>query len=60
MKFESIITWLGVSFLITFCVVQILNFYGIGINVYGSYIAFYVFLLISTFVLPTSNSSLVS
>lgn len=60
MKFESIITWLGVSFLITFCVVQILNFYGIGINVYGSYVAFYVFLLISTFVLPTNSSSLVS
>ena len=60
MKFESIITWLGVSFLITFCVVQILNFYGIGINVYGSYIAFYIFLLISTFVLPTSYSTLVS
>ncbi len=60
MKFESIITWLGVSFLITFCVVQILNFYGIGVNVYGSYVAFYVFLLISTFVLPTSSSSLVS
>jgi len=60
MKFESIITWLGVSFLITFCVVQILNFYGIGINVYGSYIAFYVFLLISTFVLPTNSSSLIS
>jgi len=60
MKFESIITWLGVSILITFCVTQILNFYGIGVNVYGSYIAFYLFLLISTFVLPTSNVSFIS
>jgi hypothetical protein len=60
MKLESIITWLGVSMLITFCIIQIFNFYGIGINVYGSYIAFYCFLLISTFVLPTNYPSFIS
>jgi hypothetical protein len=31
---------------------RILEFYGVGINVYGSYIAFYLFILISSFVLP--------
>jgi hypothetical protein len=45
---------LGSAFLITFCITQILKFYGVGINVYGSYVAFYAFLLISVYVLPTS------
>lgn len=58
MKFESMITSLGVTLLITFSITQILNFYGIGINVYGSYLAFYAFLLISTYVLPTAYPTL--
>ena len=60
MKMTSIITILGVSIIITYCVVQILQFYGIGINVYGSYISFYIFLLLSIFILPTSYSKLFS
>lgn len=48
----SMVTILGISFLLFYGVTKILEFYGIGINVYGSYIAFYVFILISLFILP--------
>jgi hypothetical protein len=59
MKYEKIITILGVSILILYCIIQILNFYGIGINIYGSYVGFYIFLLLSIFILPTSYSQLI-
>ena len=52
MSASSIITTLGISILLVYGVTKILEFYGIGINVYGSYIAFYFFILISTFILP--------
>jgi len=52
MKASSIITILGVALLLIYGITRILEFYGIGINVYGSYISFYIFILISTFVLP--------
>jgi len=52
MSSSSIITVLGVSVLLVYGITRILEFYGIGINVYGSYIAFYFFILISSFVLP--------
>lgn len=56
----TMITILGVSILITYCVVQILQFYGIGMNVYGSYISFYIFLLLSIFILPTAYPQLIT
>jgi hypothetical protein len=49
---STIITSLGISILLIYGITKILEFYGVGINVYGSYIAFYTFLLISAFVLP--------
>jgi len=52
MSTSSIITALGISILLVYGITKILDFYGIGINIYGSYIAFYFFLLISSFVLP--------
>ena len=48
----SIITTLGISILLVYGFTRILEFYGIGINIYGSYIAFYFFILISSYVLP--------
>jgi hypothetical protein len=53
MTTSSIITSLGIFTLLVYGLTKILEFYGIGINVYGSYITFYAFLLISIFVLPT-------
>jgi hypothetical protein len=52
MSASSIITTLGISILLVYGLTRLLEFYGIGINVYGSYIAFYFFILISTFILP--------
>jgi hypothetical protein len=49
---STIITSLGVSILLVYGITKVLEFYGVGINVYGSYIAFYFFLLITAFVLP--------
>ena len=50
----TLLTTAGISLLIIYGLTQIFDFYGIGINVYGSYIAFYIFLLISVFVLPNT------
>jgi hypothetical protein len=53
MSTSSIITGLGLALLIMYGFTKILEFYGVGINVYGSYIAFYLFLLITMYILPT-------
>ena len=50
----TLLTTAGISLLIIYGLTKIFDFYGIGINVYGSYIAFYIFLLISVFVLPNT------
>jgi hypothetical protein len=52
MSASSIITTLGISILLIYGFTRILEFYGIGIDVYGSYIVFYFFMLISSFILP--------
>jgi hypothetical protein len=53
MNLSNIITILGVSTLLFYCVVTILNFYGIDQSVYSIYLLFYVFIVISMIVLPT-------
>lgn len=52
MTASIIITTIGISILLVYGLTRILEFYGIGINIYGSYIAFYFFILISSFILP--------
>jgi hypothetical protein len=52
MSASAIITTLGISILLIYGFTRILEFYGIGIDVYGSYIVFYFFMLISSFILP--------
>jgi hypothetical protein len=47
----SKISILGVSILLIYGLIRILEFYGIGINMYGSYVVFYVFVLVSSYVL---------
>ena len=49
------ITLIGVSIVFFYSLTQILNFYGIGQDVYGAYILFYIFLIISILVLPNNN-----
>lgn len=36
---------------------KLFEFYGIGSNVYGYYMAFYAFMMLSLLVLPTSSSN---
>lgn len=48
------ISVIGISLLLLYGITKILEFYGIGINVYGSYVAFYLFILLSVFILPTN------
>ena len=52
MKMGNIITLVGVSLLLFYSIVTILNFYGIGENVYGIYLLFYLFMIFSMIVLP--------
>jgi hypothetical protein len=52
MSYNNSITIIGTSLLLMYGLSKILDFYGIGINSYGSYFAFYLFLLLSYFVLP--------
>ena len=46
------ITLLGFSIIFFYSLSQILNFYGVGEDVYGVYILFYIFIIISILVLP--------
>jgi hypothetical protein len=47
------ITLIGLSIIFLYNLIQILKFYGIGEDVYGVYILFYIFILISILILPT-------
>lgn len=58
MNASSILTTLGISIVLVYGLTRILEFYGIGINVYGSYIAFYFFILISSYILPREYPSI--
>lgn len=44
--------------LLIYGVIKILDYYDIGVDKYGSYLAFYIFLFISSYVLPTSNKNI--
>jgi len=48
----SNITLLGVSLIFFYSLTQILKFYGVGEEVYGYYLIFYVFILLSILILP--------
>jgi hypothetical protein len=58
MKLSSIISILGVSILLFYAIVNILNFYGISESVYGIYLLFYVFMIVSMIVLPNDYPKL--
>ena len=55
---SSTITTLGVSILLVYGLTRVLEFYGIGINIYGSYIAFYIFIVLSLFILPRNYTTI--
>jgi hypothetical protein len=53
MKVSSIITILGVSIILFYTIITILKFYGINESVYGTYLLFYIFIILSILVLPS-------
>ena len=58
MNVSNLITILGVSILLFYSVVTILKFYGINESVYGIYLLFYIFIVISMIVLPTEYTKI--
>ena len=58
MSSSKIITTVGFAMLMLYIILQILNFYGIGQDVYGIYLVFFLFLLTNTLVLPTQYSEI--
>jgi hypothetical protein len=54
----AMITTIGFTWLILYIIIQILNFYGVGQDVYGIYLAFIVFMVLNSFVLPTKPAQL--
>ena len=55
---SSSVANIGITIVLIYSMIQMLTFYGIGINVYGSYLAFYAFLMLSTYILPTEYPQL--
>lgn len=53
MSVSNLITILGVFILLFYSMVTILKFYGINESVYGIYLLFYIFIVVSMIVLPT-------
>lgn len=58
MEIGSKIALMGFSLIFMYIIVQILTFYGLDTSSYGKYIAFYLFLLLSTIILPNSYPTL--
>ena len=50
----SLITGIGLTLIIGYCIIQILKFYGMDISDLGIYLSFYLFLFLSVFILPNS------
>ncbi len=48
----NMITLLGISIIFFYSLTQILSFYGVGEDVYGIYILFYILIIISMMILP--------
>jgi hypothetical protein len=46
------ITLLGLAMVFFYSLIQIFAFYGISEDVYGVYLLFYIFIIISLFILP--------
>ncbi len=60
MSTSKVVTTLGITLLVVYCLIQIFGFYGIGISSYGSYLTFYLFLLLCVFILPTKYPNIMS
>ena len=48
----NLITFIGISIIFFYSLTNILRFYGVGEDVYGIYVLFYIFIIISSLILP--------
>jgi hypothetical protein len=55
---SSAIGGITIMLLFIYGIMRILEYYGIGIDKYGSYLVFYMFLFISLYILPTKYSNI--
>ena len=46
------ITLIGISIIFFYSITQMLKFYGVGEDIYGVYVLFYIFIIISILILP--------
>jgi hypothetical protein len=51
----SKITVFGITILLIYTITNILNFYGVGVDKYGAYLVFYIFLLLCYYILNRDN-----
>lgn len=54
MSMMSNITIIGISTIIFYSLIQVLKFYSVGEEVYGYYLLFYAFMILSVMILPNS------
>jgi len=45
---------IGVAVITLYCIMKILDFYGVGLDEYAIFVAFYLFLAMCHFVLPST------
>jgi hypothetical protein len=58
MKLSNTITIIGISLIFSYCITQILNFYGVSITTYGIYLVFFAFMSLTFVILPHGYPSL--
>jgi hypothetical protein len=58
MAFSDNITMIGLSAIVFYVIVQILTFYGVGAEVYGYYICFYILMMLFVVTLPKPTNYL--
>ena len=58
MAFGKTITFIGVSLLVMYIIIQILTFYGVDQSAYGIYLVFFLFILLSILILPNNDPTL--
>jgi len=52
MNSGTLVAFIGLSLICLYILIKILNFYGIGQDVYGIYLSFFLFLLVTSLILP--------
>lgn len=56
--FMNTITLIGFSLIFLYSLIQIFKFYGVEQEIYGVYLMFYVFIIVSIIVLPNNYPSI--